>query len=497
VLQHAVDLPPTAHHRLVARLKHVARTQHGSKPEAGFPIRLGEVEKRGHLVTTPSPDGELVWIRLISAHEVPGLDELNFDGPEGARIRSILERREGLVLVTGPARSGTTSFVYAALRSFANRNVISLEGRPELVVPGITQIRYQASEGVSYAETLQQLLERAPEILHAGEIRDLATARTVLRTAVTGRKVLATVHTPDALSGVRRLIDLGLAPGRLAESLHAVISLRLVRRLCEKCARPFDPPRDGKSREATLAGLLRVRPVRTTVGCPACAGTGYVGLLPVTEVLQVTPKLRELIAAGGSDAELLWAARAEGMRGFVEAGLDRVARGQTTVEELERVLGIVPERDATADSLGAVLIVEDTAEDRLLLCNAVRNMGFRVIEVGSAAAAQDKLASGEELSLVIVDLYLPEMEGPSLLRTIRRSLKTQALPVIVVTASPNPRHEFELLDGGADDYLRKPIVPERIEARIRAVMRRSGVRLGATVPRLQPERSSVGTASAP
>src|SRR5690606_34952714 len=162
--------------------------------------------------------------------------------------------RDGLVLVTGPARSGTTSFVYAALRSFANQSVISLEGRPDLVVPGVVQIRFDAASGASFAEALQGLLERDPEVLHAGEIRDLATARIVLRAAVTGRKVLATAHTPDALSGVRRLIDLGLAPGRLAESLHAVVSLRLVRRLCDACARPFDPQRDARSREATLAG---------------------------------------------------------------------------------------------------------------------------------------------------------------------------------------------------------------------------------------------------
>ena len=101
-----------------------------------------------------------------------------------------------------------------------------------------------------------------------------------------------------------------------------------------------------------------------------------------------------------------------------------------------------------------------------------------VVVTPNAEAARERLASGEELSLVIIDLFLPEMEGPNLLRTIRRSLRTQALPVIVVTGSSNPRHELELLDAGADDYLLKPIVTDRIEARIRAVMRRSGVRLG-------------------
>jgi type II secretory ATPase GspE/PulE/Tfp pilus assembly ATPase PilB-like protein/CheY-like chemotaxis protein len=496
VLQQAVDLPSTAHRKLVARLKHLARTVPGAKPEDGFPITVGSVRRRAHLVTTPSPDGELVWIRLIEPDHVPSLAELGFDDVDAAKIHQILERKDGLVLVTGPARSGTTSFIYAALKSFPNQSVISLEGRTELVVPGVTQIRYDSSAGASFAEALQKLLERSPEVLHAGEIRDLATARIVLRTAVTGHKVLASVHTPDALSGVRRLIDLGLAPGRLAESLHAVVSLRLVRRLCQKCARPFDPQRDGRSREATLARQLRVQPLRTAVGCPECAGTGYLGQIPVPEIVVSTPKLRDLIAEGGSDAELLWAAREDGMRTFVQVGLERVARGETTVEEVERVLGIVPPRDATADSVGAVLVIEDAVEDRLLLSNVLRNMGFRVLEAGNAAKALEMLDSGEELSLAIVDLYLPEMKGPDLLRSIRRSLATQSLPVIVVTGSSDPRHEFELLDAGADDYLLKPIVPERLEARVRAVLRRSGVRLGAgSTMRAEPQRSAPAASS--
>jgi type IV pilus assembly protein PilB len=485
VLQHVVDLPKVAHQRVVARLKHMARTQPGVKPEDGFSVRVDKVEKRAQLSTTPSPDGELVWIRLIDPHDVPTLESLKFDGLEGEMVRRALQKRDGFVLVTGPARAGTTSFVYAALHSFAKQSVISLEGRPEIIVPGVTQIRYDVTSGLSFAESLQRLLDRSPDVLHAGEIRDLATARIVLRAAVTGRKVLATLHTPDALSGVRRLVDMGLAPGRLAESLHAVISLQLVRRLCEKCARPFDPEKDAKSREATLASLLDMRPVRLAAGCQICAGTGFMNQIPIAEVLDVTPELREVLAAGPSDAELLRAARAAGMRTFVDVGLEKVAKGETTIEELERVLGCVPTRDQTAESVGAVLVVEDEVDDRLVVGNALREMGFRVFEVGGRAAAQEMLKSDEDFSLVILDVYLPGLEGPDLLRGIRRSLTTQSLPVIVVTGSDNPRHEFELLDAGADDYLLKPVAADRLESRVRAVLRRTGVRLEGGGPTTQ------------
>jgi type IV pilus assembly protein PilB len=482
VLQHVVDLPSTAHDRLVARLKHLAFEQPGHNPDDGFVVRAGTEEKRAHLLTTPTPDGELVWIRLVNPEEVPTLDGLNFEGLEARKIEQLLAKKEGLVLVTGPARSGTTSFIYAALHSLESQSVISLEGRPELVVPGVTQIRYDPSTGISFAETLQQLLDRSPDVIHAGEVRDLGTARIVLRTAITGRKVLATVHTSDAVSGIRRLVDMGLAAGRLAESLHAVVSLRLVRKLCESCARPFDPQKDAKSREAKLASVLGVPPVKRAVGCRKCAGTGYLNQIPIPEVLVVTPAMRAVLGKSPNDAELLRCAQADGMRTFAEVGLARVANGETTVEEIERVLGVVPTRDETADSVGPILVVDDEEQDRLIVTSVLRDMGFQVIESSDAVTAKELLESGDEaFSMVMMDLYMPGMDGTELLRSIRQSLSTQSLPVLVLTSSGNPRDELELLEAGADDFLLKPVVVERLQARVRAVLRRSGVRIaGAT-----------------
>jgi type IV pilus assembly protein PilB len=475
VLQHVVDLPSAAHARLVARLKHMARQQ-PSGMENDFLVLADGVQRRARLITTAAPDGELVLIRLIDPAKVPTLEDLNFDFKEAAAIRQLLQRPDGLVLVTGPARSGTSSFIYAAMNLLKTKSVLSLEGRPELPVPGVTQVRFDASAGASFAEALQQLLDRSPDVLHAGEVRDLATARIVLRTAVTGRKVLATLHTADAVSGVRRLIDLGLAPGRLAESLQAVVSLRLVRRLC-KCARPFDAQKDAKSREAVLAGLLGVRCGRMPVGCKECASTGFFGQIPIPEILVISPALREVLAAGPTDAELLRSARADGMRTFSEVALGKVTNGDTTVEEVERVLGVAPPRTASAQSVDPVLVVEDHPEDRLLICQILRQMQLRVVEAESGPAALELLRSNRSFSVALIDLYLPGMDGLELLRQIRRSLSTQSLPAIVVTASDNPKHELDLLDAGADDYLVKPVVPERLQSRLRAVLRRAGVRI--------------------
>jgi CheY-like chemotaxis protein/Tfp pilus assembly pilus retraction ATPase PilT len=457
----------------------MAFEQPGIDPDEGFPVKVSaELERRAHLLTNPTPDGELVWIRLADPAYVPSLKDLNFGLIEGDKIESILNKDDGMVLVTGPARSGTSSFIYAALSALTHKSVLSLEGRPEMDVPGVTQIRFDPLTGISFAETLQQLLDQNPDVIHAGEIRDLPTARTALRTAVTGRKVLATVHTSDAVSGVRRLVDMGLASGRLAESLHAVISLRLVRALCASCARPFDSERDMKSREAKLASVLGVQPVKRAVGCKVCAGTGYLNQIPLPEVLVITPEMRAVLAKSPNDAELLRAAQADGMRTFAEVGLDRVAKGHTTVEEIERVLGVVPTRTETPEEVGPVLVVDDEQQDRLLVTSVLKEMGFEMIEAPDGGTAQSMLDAGDEdFSLVIMDLYMPGMDGFALLRNMRQSLSTQSLPVIVLTGSSNPRDELEVLEAGADDFLLKPVVADRLEARVRAVLRRAGVRI--------------------
>ncbi len=479
VLQQFLDLPVQAHNRIVARLKSMAlrpsATTDGPAGTFSLPAKGGELDAQ--LQSTATPDGERVTIRISDPKARPTLDELGFDGPEGKKLRELLGQRDGFILVAAPARSGKTSLVYAALTEGSGLNVVSLENPVEVQIPGVTQVQYDPSSG-SYAEALQQLLGLDPDLIHAGEIRDLATARTVLRAAVTGRRVLATVHTSDAVAGVRRLLDMGLAPGRLAESLRGVVSVRLLRRLCTTCSREVTEAGDLPSRERQLSQAVGTLPARRAVGCPECGGTGFRGQLPLAEVLVLEPSLLAAIAEVATGPELDQAARAHGMKTFLDVALERVARGQTTLQEVERVVGLIPQREASADSVGPVLIVEDEPDDRLLIRAVLQDVGFHVVEAEDGPPALALLEGGEhDFCLVILDLFMPVMRGDEVLKRIRRSLATQALPVIVLTASPNPRDEIELLEAGADDYLLKPIVADRLEARVRAVLRRSGVRL--------------------
>jgi type II secretory ATPase GspE/PulE/Tfp pilus assembly ATPase PilB-like protein/CheY-like chemotaxis protein len=474
VMQTLADVPPEAQARLVARLKHQASM---SEVEGkGILLRNEEGEEwRAHLSPTETPHGEILTVRLSAPGRFTSLDQLGFPAPVAASIRGLLEKG-GLILVAGLARTGKSTFVYSALRELSHASTVSLENPVEREIPGITQVAFDPSKGLSFAETLQQLLGQNPEVVFAGELRDLATARTALRAAVTGRKVLATVHAVDVISSLRRLLDMGLAPGRLAESLGGVVSLRLVRRLCPACARPFDPSRSGGHRERALMQMCGVVPPREAVGCPACASTGFRGQVPVGEILQAGPVVRGALTEESTEVELRAACRKERGPSLEEQALDLVRGGETTLEEVERVLGAPPRTEDTPKAAGPVLVVEDEEQDRLMIRSLLGRMGFDVVEAPDGPAALRLLESGGQgFSLMVLDLILPGMPGQDVLKRVREAGATANLPVLVLTGSSKPQDEIDLLDAGADDYVMKPVVSARLEARIRAVLRRSGL----------------------
>ena len=202
----------------------------------------------------------------------------------------------------------------------------------------------------------------------------------------------------------------------------------------------------------------------------------WVGV-PLAEVLELTPALKSFLISEPSDADLLKVSRREGMRTFAEVGLDLVAKGETTIEEIERVVGM-PAHEETASSAGPVLVVDDEESDRVLFRDILVGMGFEVVEADTAIAAKQLLDErAHDFSLLLLDDYMPGMRGRDLLREVRKSLVTQSLPVIVMSASLHPQDEIDLLEAGADDYLLKPVSIDRVEARVRAVLRRSGVEL--------------------
>jgi type II secretory ATPase GspE/PulE/Tfp pilus assembly ATPase PilB-like protein/8-oxo-dGTP pyrophosphatase MutT (NUDIX family) len=292
--------------------------------------------------TLPASHGEKVAIRVLDGRAaVLTLDAMGFLPDELARIERLLDAREGLILVTGPTGSGKTTTLYAALRRLQQRglNIVTVEDPIEYRLPGIVQVQVHERAGLTFASALRSIMRQDPDVLLIGEIRDRETAEIAIQASLTGHLVFSTLHTNDAASAVTRLVDIGVAPYKIATAVKGVLAQRLVRRLCT-CA----------AARARRDRLLVAEPVR----CAECGGEGYRGRLAVVEILIASPEFERAVAEGQSADLLAQAARSAGMRSLWESGLEHVAEGRTSEVELLRVAAApahvrrVDERRATA-----------------------------------------------------------------------------------------------------------------------------------------------------
>jgi CheY-like chemotaxis protein len=263
--------------------------------------------------------------------------------------------------------------------------------------------------------------------------------------------VIATLHANDAASAVQRLHDIGLDHASIAGSLRAVISQRLVRRVCKACADKSEP------------------------GCADCGFTGYRGRAPVVEVLLADTRFEQLISRSASTPELQEAARDSGMRSMLDIAKELVNTGITRAAEVDRVLGERTELAVGQPAAPAILIVDDDAVNRRLARTLLEKSGFSVVEAPDGQVALDTIHAHRNLALVVLDLDMPHITGFEVLKKLRRSMHTAGLPVVILTGADREDTEIELMDAGADDYIRKPIDPPRFVARIRATLRRAGL----------------------
>jgi len=267
--------------------------------------------------TLPASHGEKIVIRVLDGRTaVRTLESIGFAPDELGRIERLLQAREGLVLVTGPTGSGKTTTLYAALRRLKQRgvNIVTVEDPIEYRLPGIVQVQVRERAGLTFASALRSIMRQDPDVLLIGEIRDRETAEIAIQASLTGHLVLSTLHTNDAASAVARLIDIGVAPYKIATAVKGVLAQRLVRRLCGKC----------RGRD-------------TAPGCKACGGTGYHGRLAIVEVLIATAEFERRVAAGEPAERIADAARRDGMQSLWQSGCARVRAGDTSEEELMRV----------------------------------------------------------------------------------------------------------------------------------------------------------------
>jgi type IV pilus assembly protein PilB len=310
-----------------------------------FNGKKGRVDIR--VSTVPTVFGESVELRLLD--KTASLMELHDLGMDDKSLKSFdqcLHKTHGIVLVTGPTGCGKTTTLYAALNKIYTPAVkmITIEDPVEYQLEGINQMPVNPKRGLTFANGLRHILRHDPDIVMVGEIRDTETANIAIRAALTGHLVFSTLHTNDAPGAVTRLIDMGVEPFLLASSLEAVLAQRLVRKICPKCKEPYQPD---ENLIRSLNGSIAIKKGTKFyhgAGCNECNQTGMAGRTGIFEMLRVTGKLRELIAAKPTTEQIIKSAPADHIS-MVHAGVEMVLKGITTPEEIFRVAKTISDEE--------------------------------------------------------------------------------------------------------------------------------------------------------
>lgn len=315
-LQEAISIPKRFQEPVLARLKIMSAldvTQKRLPQDGRFTLRFKDKEVDLRVSSLPIEFGEKIVMRLLDKTTIAmGLDKLGFSAFSLNRLSQAIKKPHGMLLVTGPTGSGKSTTLYSILSQLnsVDKNILTIEDPVEYKLKGIIQVPVRQEIGLTFASGLRSILRQSPDIIMVGEIRDSETADIAIKSALTGHLVLSTLHTNDSASSITRLIDMGIEPFLLASSLETVIAQRLCRSICSECK---------------------------LKGCSRCNNTGYYGRFAILEILLLDSKIRNMILKQASCDELKAYAVSTGMKTLREDGLEKVEKGETTLEEVSRV----------------------------------------------------------------------------------------------------------------------------------------------------------------
>jgi type IV pilus assembly protein PilB len=287
----------------------------------------------------PTLFGEKIVLRLLDRSKLMlDMTRLGFETASLGKFEEAISKPWGMVLVTGPTGSGKTNTLYSAISRIntAETNIMTAEDPVEFNLLGVNQVQVRDNIGLNFAAALRSFLRQDPNIILVGEIRDFETAEIAVKAALTGHLVLSTLHTNDAPSTISRLMNMGIEPFLVASSVNLICAQRLVRRVCTGCKKPHPVPPSaladvGFSEEEAP----QVVPMHGE-GCERCNRTGYKGRVGLYEVMEITEELREMVLVGASALDLRRKAIDEGMLTLRRSGLQKIAEGVTTIEEVVR-----------------------------------------------------------------------------------------------------------------------------------------------------------------
>ena len=295
----------------------------------------------------PAGLGESVTARILDASAVRlSLDRIEYNPQDREKLLRAIKRPWGVILMSGPTGSGKTSVLYACLNEVAGPEVktMTIEDPIEFLLPWVTQTAVNHSAGVTFARALRSILRSDPDVVLVAEIRDRETLLVAQQCALTGHLVMSTLHADDAAGALRRMADVGSPPFLVAESTKLIASQRLIRKLCPHCSREGTPAAD---RLELAAGAARNGGVdwdsldlkfRKSVGCEKCSGTGFRGRNVIAEMLEMTPEIGKALRNNASVEELRSIAVEQGMTTMAADGVRKAANGETTLDEVLRVV---------------------------------------------------------------------------------------------------------------------------------------------------------------
>ena len=344
ILHNVTEAPTFMIPEIVSRIKIMANLDISKTRETQdgrLSMRFGNKEIDFRIATLPAIHGEKIVMRILdnSAAQL-GLDDLGFSIENLERFRSSAHKPYGVLLVTGPTGSGKSTTLYAALNEINDPaiNIITAEDPVEYQLQGITQV--PILHNLTFEKVLRTVLRADPDVILIGEIRDQETADIAMKAGMTGHMVFSTLHTNDAATALTRLVDMGVQPFTIAATVEAIVSQRLIRRLCAKCKEPTILTQEEMDSVGFVNNLERDGEVDfyKPVGCKACGHSGYKGRMAIHEVLVMTDTLEEAIIRGGKAYELNRLAIEEGMITLKEDGFRKAAKGLTTMQEIMRVV---------------------------------------------------------------------------------------------------------------------------------------------------------------
>jgi len=341
VLHEVMRSPKNIQNGLISRLKVMADINIAERriPQDGrVSLSVGGKSVDLRVATLPTVYGEKVVLRILDKSSVLlRLDQLGFVDESYDRYETAFRKPYGALLVTGPTGSGKSTSLYATLNMIntPDRNIITVEDPVEYRLAGINQIQVNPKAGLTFANALRSILRADPDVVLIGEIRDRETALIAVEAAMTGHLVLSTLHTNDAPSAVSRLIEMGVEPYLVVSALDCVVAQRLARKLCDRCKEEYKPTKaeldDGRLGE-------KVDRLWKAVGCSHCGKTGYRGRLGLFEVMDMSEEIEKLTIEHASSDDIKRVAIEQGMTTLLEDGLEKVKQGQTSLEEIYRVV---------------------------------------------------------------------------------------------------------------------------------------------------------------